>query len=450
MPEHGDFAQIRRKPSSGGTQLHLDASDTDDVPHCNTYHKLLSSSDGLYYYEQVAGDPIKHHIMRIPLSAPFTPQEVKVLTAAEAPAYNFRSFVEAAGYLYRAENNDNRILRTLKNGSGPVETVANTAINPNDLVVVGNAIYFSDSTGIYGRNVNCDPMPCTGGQTLRSLGSFSSAQSLLYVPVSGGPIQSGFRLYRVEGTPASPGHTNFTIYYRFCSFIVVCGDIILDPGAQAASVESADAIDAIDAINAEVQTLYAGTTDWAIGNLVLANGEIFWTETDHVGSHGSLKHKGATASLAVTPQEIAADQTGIDSRLFLVNDKIMYARLGAGGGIFTLPLNASPITRDFSIEGMEITQGIQNLANEAPLIADKTTYVRAYGRQLSGPSTPNVEVQLFATKNDLPLPGSPLKPVNGVRGLTTGGSFDRARLNDGWYFLLPANWLHQGWCNSKW
>jgi hypothetical protein len=51
---------------------------------------------------------------------------------------------------------------------------------------------------------------------------------------------------------------------------------------------------------------------------------------------------------------------------------------------------------------------------------------------------------LIGTVNGNALPGSPLKPVNGVRALITGGSYDRARLNDGWYFLLPANWTNAG------
>ena len=93
---------------------------------------------------------------------------------------------------------------------------------------------------------------------------------------------------------------------------------------------------------------------------------------------------------------------------------------------------------------MEVTQAIQNLANAAPLVANKTTYVRAYAKQLSGPAAPNVEARLVGTKNGIPLPGSPLAPVNGVRAFTTGGGYDRARLNDGWYFQLPAFWTNAG------
>ncbi len=71
-------------------------------------------------------------------------------------------------------------------------------------------------------------------------------------------------------------------------------------------------------------------------------------------------------------------------------------------------------------EGFEVTQAIQNLANDIALVAKKTTYVRAYATQIAGPSTPNVEVRLLGTVGGLALPGSPLKPVNGIRGLVNG------------------------------
>ena len=114
--------------------------------------------------------------------------------------------------------------------------------------------------------------------------------------------------------------------------------------------------------------------------------------------------------------------------------------LAFASGIYSLPLGASAITRDLFAEALEVTQAIQNLANNAPLAAAKTTYVRAYARQLTGPNAPTVEARLVGTVNGAALPGSPLAPLNGTRSLVTGGSYDRARLNDGWLFLLPASW----------
>ena len=128
--------------------------------------------------------------------------------------------------------------------------------------------------------------------------------------------------------------------------------------------------------------------------------------------------------------------------LYTANDTLFFARRNTG--IYGLSLNASAITRDFEAGGMEVTQAIQNLANSVPLVADKSTYVRAYGKQISGPSTPNVEARLSGTRAGNPLPGSPLAAINGARSLTTGGGYDRARLDDGWYFQLPASWMEAG------
>ncbi len=77
-------------------------------------------------------------------------------------------------------------------------------------------------------------------------------------------------------------------------------------------------------------------------------------------------------------------------------------------------------------------------------MAQKTTYVRVYARELNGPSASNVEAWLAATRNGSPLPGSPLRALNGARPLATGGSYDRARLDDSWYFLLPPSWTSTG------
>ena len=49
--EFNPFANLKRKPSSGGTERTLEA--INDYALCITYQNLLSSSDGLYYYELI-------------------------------------------------------------------------------------------------------------------------------------------------------------------------------------------------------------------------------------------------------------------------------------------------------------------------------------------------------------------------------------------------------------
>ena len=420
FPGPTDSAKIKRKPAGGGTEQQLDPSNENDVATCHTYRNMVSSGDGLYFIESTFVDAVEQQrILRMPLSPPFVPQEVKVLAAGEFPN-NVKPLVEANGYLYWPASFDDKLLRTLKDGSGPIETVAETNPFPAELIVVGTQVFYTDNDGVWSKSINCETLPCAGATIYDDLEGSQTAHSLLYRSGS-----NGFRLYWVEHQPLGGADFTDTIRFRSCGDLFIC---FLPPAPpQLAPPPPA---------------FYAPSMNWTIGNLVLANDKVFWGETS--GADGFLKRKAYNAALADPAEEIGNTLSGLNNLLFVVNDKLFFARRGNGLGIYTISLNATAITRDFVMDAFEITQGIQNLANEAPLVGDKVTYVRAYGKQISGPSTPNVEVQLVGTRNDIPLLGSPLKPINGVRALTTGGGYDRARLNDGWYFLLPPSWTVPG------
>jgi hypothetical protein len=100
--------------------------------------------------------------------------------------------------------------------------------------------------------------------------------------------------------------------------------------------------------------------------------------------------------------------------------------------------------RNFAAGALEVTQVIQNLDNDMPLVADKPTVVRFYGRQLSGPPANAVEAWLYGSLDLAPLPGSPLKALNPTRRLATGETYDRGILRDSWVFLLPESWTTSG------
>jgi len=106
--EFNPFANLKRKPSSGGTERTLEA--INDYALCITYQNLLSAADGLYYY-----DSSQSRIERMPLGEPYTPQVVKNLTGEQAPMVS-KAFVEANGYLYWVHSffPTYRLYRTLK------------------------------------------------------------------------------------------------------------------------------------------------------------------------------------------------------------------------------------------------------------------------------------------------------------------------------------------------
>lgn len=423
--EFNPFAVLKRKPSNGGTERTLES--INDYGLCITYQNLLSSDDGLYYF-----DNSQSRIERMPLSDPYTPQVIKSLTDAQTPVVG-KAFLEDNGYLYWVHSffPAQRLYRTLKNGTGPIEIVAETAQNTSDLLVVGNLVYWTDSSGLHSISISCATLPCTDtiGNYI-TFGATTRGYGLVYQPPSGIGINRAYRVYWVQYNTNAPS----TYQIRYCAFseLVSCQEAVITPGSAAGA----------NATLAGPVTFYTATANWFIGRPLLANGNLYWTERDfNTAGTGDVKRR---ATNATTPgaDTIATNQASLDDQLYVTNNTLFFARQSTG--IYTLSLNATAIVRDFSADGLEVTQAIQNLANSAPLVAGKTTYVRVYGRQLSGPSTPNVEVRLTGIKNDVPLPGSPLRPVNGVRALTTGANFDRARLNDGWYFLLPASWITAG------
>jgi hypothetical protein len=63
-------------------------------------------------------------------------------------------------------------------------------------------------------------------------------------------------------------------------------------------------------------------------------------------------------------------------------------------GLSRLRADAAPLQWDLAYQAMEVTQGIQNLANQVPLVANKPTVVRVYQRKLSGPNLYGVRARL--------------------------------------------------------
>jgi hypothetical protein len=405
--EFNPNAVLKRKSATGALQSTLET--INDYARCVTYRSQVATSEGLFYF-----DESESRLERMPAGGSTTPVVIKALTTGQFPIG--RPLVVAGNHLYWAHA-FGKIYRTLKDGSGPVETVANAATLTYDVVVAGNEVFWADDSGIWLTNVSCGTLPC-GTTQLAEFAANQSGYGLMYQYL-GGP-QGNYRIYWVQVTN-NGGNNDYQIRYRACNQLTVC---VLSPIPAA-------------------PTFYTSPTNWYIGTPVLANNNLYWTERNYAPSPslGDLKRRAYNAA---TPgaDTIATNVSALDDQLYVLNDFLFFSRYGQS--IERLPLNASAIVRDFNVAGIEVTQAIQNLANDVPLVANKRTYVRAYGTQLSGPRTTNVEARLVGTRGGTPLPGSPLQPINGIRTLNTGVGFDRARLDDGWYFLLPASWISAG------
>jgi hypothetical protein len=106
-----------------------------------------------------------------------------------------------------------------------------------------------------------------------------------------------------------------------------------------------------------------------------------------------------------------------------------YYGIAHAGGVSMVQLN-----------GLEVTQGIQDLLGSVPLIQNRPTYVRAHVRSTLG-TIPGVTAQLAGTRGGMPLPGSPLAPANVGGSISVLEYPDRQQLNQSLLFSLPTTWL---------
>jgi hypothetical protein len=113
-----------------------------------------------------------------------------------------------------------------------------------------------------------------------------------------------------------------------------------------------------------------------------------------------------------------------------------YIYLTDSGGFFILR-PTSTLWPDITVDGLEVTQGIQDLANDMPLVEERATAVRAYVRS-DKQNVTGVHARLRAYRNGTELARSPINAQNTITVRTDGGT--RTRLNDSFWFYLPPEW----------
>lgn len=383
-----------RLPTGSNTALTLA---TFTKANCFNFRQMMADGSGLYYFNGDSQPPA------IEFRASADPLNPVIIYTPANPVTGIRLRV-SGDYLYWIENNQ-RLVRVRKDGTDFAE-IATGLTDPLDFVVVAarQEVYWMEASGLWKTPLFCGTLPCA--KTIQTSAT-----------ANGGLLLS-------EGQFGT-----FTIYWpelsnggRIRSFY--CG------------IE-------ICWTSTDYQAPATPTLQWGIGTPAFDGASLFWQEVgyDTNGSNYVARIRRMTGGVAQTLVEnldtINTFPVYVDRNYVYYYD---YKRGINQQGIRRLPLNASIIARDVGIQGMEVTQGVQNLANEVELVADKPTFVRVLGTLVSGSNAFNVEGLLYGKRSGVDLPGSPLRPIQRLPQFTAGVPFIRDSAVRTWLFELPPSW----------
>lgn len=184
-------------------------------------------------------------------------------------------------------------------------------------------------------------------------------------------------------------------------------------------------------------TIYAASAGTQVIGLAANSEAAFWVEDVSLGP-SRLRRKSLNGGQATTLTEQvlnSAPSLDVDGVYFQSDNRT----------ISRLPFDTAAITGEIGVNGWEVTQGMQRPANDNPLVAGKTTFVRLYPTLEVGANLGAVFAELHGSRNGQPLPGSPIYPLN--RTIAVGADLslaDRGRLDSGWLFRLPQSWTRTG------
>ncbi len=190
------------------------------------------------------------------------------------------------------------------------------------------------------------------------------------------------------------------------------------------------------------ETLYeARTASWRLSQPIEGGGDLFWKE--HVLGNGSTARVMRRSLGTQDPAEqLASNLNSVGRKMGRDQTGIYFT--GDGGRLFRLPMAAAVVNHDLRAIALEVTQGIQNWRNDSHLSAEKTTFVRFFGTMPEGPTAHAVEAELRGSRDGQPLPGSPLRSLNGPKILLENEPINRTSASEGWLFQLPETWISGG------
>lgn len=424
---------LRRKPTNGVITTTLtffldDAGVASSPPYtCHTFWGLFADSGGVYYYSFDAAQ-----LEFRPSGDPFDPPNVVMSSfpAGTAPVdeYNSIRMATDAANVYWV-GGANAVYRAAKDGSSSAPQLVASGLNfPEDILIVGSDLYIVDDFGLW----RIDKDQCAGGG--------ACAVTVLDNRLSAIGI----------GDAAANGGGGLTYRFQTGPNITAQADQIFWTAGNTIRRYSCSRNRAVPCTEALIRS--APDATWRLGAPSFSGDTMFWHEADtDLGDTGGVLRRAVIAT-PIDPLAVETIDEGIattTSRTYIDGNFVYFAdrRLNNFPPVSQIsrqPLTSAAITRDLKADKFEITQGIQNTLNDVPLVAGKTTYVRAWGVNVAGPRANGVVAKLFGTRNGNPLPGSPLNALNGDRSLAPGTGYSRLNFYDGWLFQIPSSWISQG------
>ncbi len=349
-----------------------------------SFMSLSADSDGAYVYDDVEGH-VEFYATTTPTADPLVLRHTGIPPTTR--------FVSDATHIYWGSSSG--VHRAAKNGSGGGQ-IFSVSDGVNDLALNDQALYYSNDTGLF-RYPRCGAWPT---------GCFPTT---------------------ISDLPAS--------------FVLLIDTEIY----WVAEISGHDAI-MIEASAGGVASIYNAPPSTTINRLASDGSNLFWIQST---SDENILYHMDLATLQENPIDSQSDPgyvLPVDPRI-AVDDYYVYYRL-IERPLQKLPLDAPPMSRDIAVNSMvEITQGIQSLDVDVPLVAGKDVWVRAWGRTAEGPSTGFVEAELSLVRDGVVVTeGRPFTPINGTQYLASGPEEvpDRHSAQSGWLFHVPGFWTEAG------
>ena len=367
--------------------------------NCIFYRELLSDPVFLYYKNESNNRIEKRSFLTINSAV-----TLFNYSAANEPT----GLALADGYIYWSATD--KTIRRVSIYGGAAQKVADTNGVPADISIDDENIWYGTPAGVYWIKRSCT-LPCSGSLV------YSSNVKQLFGAGKAAPNYKA-AVFWVANNKSGPD-----------------------------TVESYDC-NVPNQKGCYHKILYQGTTNFSVDALSAADKDAFWIEVDtNTWASRFLRRAPRDCTSPCAPGNIDKLVDPVSpigdwypARMILDDVDIYFRHTG----ISRIAQNAAPLVWNYIYDGLEVTQAVQSLANDVPLVIDKPTYVRLYAHLSQGDAVNGPEAQLVGTYNNAPLPGSPLQPVRRPNILSVGTAYDRDDLGSSWLFELPREWTEKG------